>query len=458
MLIEKTGPSGKVLSGKVLETELDWFRCVLEARIAHYFHHEGTITSPLEIPPPQPTQPGQADCHYAKLVKHYNLSPEERLVLMLALAPDIKPELLDLFFQRNHNFGRGFSQFGGHVGSRHSGFIPTLETAYFLLSGRSVSLRLRYTHFFQSHHVFQSQKFLDLDYGHSSEPSAGTPLRLNPDLLDMLILGYIRDPETSVNFPAKRLETRLEWDDIVFAPQTLEQLKELRTWLEHENQFLDDWQFRRTMKPGYKCLFYGPPGTGKTLTASLLGKLSNRAVYRIDLSQLISKYIGETEKNLEQIFTQAQRRDWILFFDEADSVFGKRTSVSDAHDRNANQGTAYLLQRIEDCPNVVILASNYKANIDEAFFRRFQSAIHFPIPRKQERLKLWTKGFSPVSTLESEISLEEVADQYEMAGGAIMNVIRFSSLMAIAKKSRIIAYDDLITGIQREFNKEGRTV
>jgi len=273
-----------------------------------------------------------------------------------------------------------------------------------------------------------------------------------------LVLRYIRDPETGVDFPAKRLDTGLDWDDIVFAPHTREQLEELRAWLEHEKELLDGWQFRKYIKPGYRCLFYGPPGTGKTLTAGLLGKISGRAVYRIDLSQLVSKYIGETEKNLEKIFTQAEMRNWILFFDEADAIFGKRTTISDAHDRYANQGTSYLLQRIEDCPNVVILASNNKSNIDDAFFRRFQSTVYFPIPRKPERLKLWEQGFSPVSTLESDIQLEEIAEQYEMAGGAIMNVIRFASLMAIKKKSRVIAYDDLVSGIQREFNKEGRTV
>jgi SpoVK/Ycf46/Vps4 family AAA+-type ATPase len=194
------------------------------------------------------------------------------------------------------------------------------------------------------------------------------------------------------------------------------------------------------------------------LTAGLLGKVSGRPVYRIDLSQLVSKYIGETEKNLEKIFKQAEKRNWILFFDEADSLFGKRTNITDAHDRYANQGTAYLLQRIEDCPNVVILASNYKTNIDDAFSRRFQSTVFFPMPQKNERLKLWKQGFSPVSSLESAIDLDEIARRYEVAGGAIMNAIRYSSLMAIKKKSRVITYDDLLMGIQREFNKEGRTI
>jgi hypothetical protein len=443
-------------AGVTLEKELAWFHQVLDTRVRHYSRAEGEeVQDPLTIPGPDLSGD---DCYYARLVHHHQLVPEERLVLMLALAPDIKPEFLDIFFTQNSDYERGFSEFGGILGRRHSGFIPTIESAYFLLSGGSIRLRLLYAHLFESTHIFQRFKILDLDYRDKSEPMAGTPLRLNRHVLDMLILGYIRDPETGVDFPAKRLDTGLEWNDIVFAPETREQLEELRAWLEHEKELLDGWQFRKYIKPGYRCLFYGPPGTGKTLTAGLLGKISGRAVYRIDLSQLVSKYIGETEKNLEKIFTQAEMRNWILFFDEADAVFGKRTTVSDAHDRYANQGTSYLLQRIEDCPNVVILASNNKSNIDDAFYRRFQSTVYFPIPRKPERLKLWEQGFSPVSTLENEILLEEIAEQYEMACGAIINVIRFASLMAIKKKSRMITYDDLIRGIQREFNKEGRTV
>lgn len=446
------------LPGKILQQEMDWFQTFLDARMKHYFQVEGEdAPDPFGIEPPN-LIPGDEHCVYTGLVTHYQLTMEERLVLMLALAPDIKPEYLDIFFTQNSSFERGFSEFGGILGKRHGGFIPTIETAYFLLSGGNIRLRLLYAHLFEHNHIFRRFKLLDLDYGDKSEPLAGTPLRLNQDVLDMLLLGYVRDPESGVDFPAKRLETGLQWDDIVFSPQTSEQLEELCAWLEHETELLDIWQFRKYIKPGYRCLFYGPPGTGKTLTASLLGKLSGRAVYRIDLSQLVSKYIGETEKNLEKIFTHAERRNWILFFDEADAIFGKRTAVNDAHDRYANQGTSYLLQRIEDCPNVVILASNNKANIDDAFYRRFQSTVYFPMPRKAERLRLWQKGFSPVSSLDSTIVLEEIAGEYEMAGGAIMNVIRFASLMAIKKKSRVIAYDDLLKGIQREFNKEGRTV
>lgn len=442
-------------SGPVLEAEMDWFERVLDARIASYFQPEKDSFDPLQIPPPDLDK---MDTFYWRLLRQYELIGEERLVMMLALAPDIKPQVLDIFFTRNQNFDRGFTEFGGIIGKNHSGFIPTIETAFFLLSGGNIPMRLRFAQFFEKQHAFRRFHILDIDSEWQSEPFSSVPLRLSPDVLDMLLLGYIRDPGTTVDFPARRLSTGMEWEDVVFSSQTAEQLVELRAWLTHEMEFLDGWKFRKTMKPGYRCLFYGPPGTGKTLTASLLGKVSRRPVYRIDLSQLVSKYIGETEKNLERIFIQAEKRDWILFFDEADSLFGRRTAISDAHDRYANQGTAFLLQRIEDCPNVVILASNYRTNIDDAFSRRFQSTVYFPMPQKRERLKLWRQGFSPVCTLGSGINLDELAEQYEMAGGAIMNVIRYASLMAIKKESRVIGYDDLLAGIQREFSKEGRTV
>ena len=190
----------------------------------------------------------------------------------------------------------------------------------------------------------------------------------------------------------------------------------------------------------------------------MLGKSTGRDVYRIDLSKVVSKYIGETEKNLAKIFDLAQNRNWILFFDEADALFGKRTKVSSSHDKYANQEVSYLLQRIEEFPGVAILASNMRGNLDEAFSRRFQSFIHFPIPKPQERLQIWQKSFSKMSKLEKDIDLNEISEKYEISGGGVMNVIRYSSLLALSRKSNEILLSDLETGIKKEFQKEGRTV
>lgn len=437
-----------------LEAELNWFNLVLETRIEQYFQQKPDVIDPLTISPPDLKED---DSIYAGMVNHYELTPPERLVLMLALAPDLKPEMLDIFFTYNKTFDRGFTEFGGVLGKMHGGFVPTVETAIFLLSGGDLTLRMYFMPMFEEQHIFLRLKILDLEYKEKMEPFGGVPLRLSRDTLDMLLLGYLRNPETGSEFPAKLLSTNMEWEDLVLVPKTREQLIEIQAWLDHGHTLLHDWKLGKNIKPGYRSLFFGPPGTGKTLTATLLGKQAERNVYRIDLSRLVSKYIGETEKNLELIFRRAEQKDWILFFDEADSLFGNRTQVSSSNDRFANQETAYLLQRLEDCPNVVILASNLKGNIDEAFTRRFQSTVYFPMPQKKERQKLWQKGFSPISTLERIVSLDKLSEDYELAGGSIINVIRYCSLMAIKRDSQEISNTDLVTGIQRELNKEGRT-
>ena len=154
----------------------------------------------------------------------------------------------------------------------------------------------------------------------------------------------------------------------------------------------------------------------------------------------------------------AESHDWILFFDEADSLFGKRTSIGSANDRFANQETAFLLQRIEVCENIVILATNLKSNLDEAFTRRFQSIIHFPVPGEMERLQLWQGAFSPKVTLEKTIDLKEIAKKYDIAGGSIINVVRYATLMTVANDGVKITYNDLMDGIRREYAKLGRTV
>lgn len=210
------------------------------------------------------------------------------------------------------------------------------------------------------------------------------------------------------------------------------------------------------LKPGYRALFHGPSGTGKTLTASLLGKHTGRDVYRIDLSQVVSKFIGETEKNLARIFTKAEDRNWILFFDEADALFGKRTSVRDAHDRYANQEVSYLLQRIESFDGLVILASNLRNNIDEAFLRRFQSVIHFPKPTAAERLKMWQRMLPEQATLPDSLNLPALCKRHELTGAAIAGIIQYACLQALDRGGTELDLRDIELAIAREYEKEGR--
>ena len=267
--------------------------------------------------------------------------------------------------------------------------------------------------------------------------------------------GEQHKPDYSTHFPAKRIETPLDWEDLVLDHSVREEIEDLVTWIEHGSSILQEWNLQRQVKQGYRSLFYGPPGTGKTLTACLIGKSINLDIYRVDLSMVVSKYIGETEKNLSKVFDQAEHKQWILFFDEADALFGQRTQTSSSNDRYANQEVAYLLQRIEDFPGIVILASNLKGNIDEAFARRFQSMIYFPVPNEEERLILWKKAFAPPLVLDSEIDLTNIARDHVITGGAIINVLRHCAIRAKQRNSETVFLQDIEQGIRKEKAKKG---
>lgn len=397
---------------------------------------------------------------YADFVRHYQLTEAERLVLMLVLIPHIQPNLLDVFFANNKASGKGFSEFGGLKGTRHGGFLPTVETAMFMLSGNDLLRRFQFQSIFEPEHFFSIDNILQIDPSAGSEPFGASQISLSEEYVDFFTKGRLRKPQFSMDFPAKRLNTKMEWTDLVVNEQTARQLDEIRIWLEHGRDLLTRWEMSKNIKPGYKALFHGSPGTGKTLTAALLGKTFGLEVYRIDLSMVISKYIGETEKNLEKIFRRAENKGWILFFDEADALFGKRTSISDAHDKYANQEIAYLLQRLEDYPGLVILASNMRSNVDEAFTRRLQSVIHFQKPQASERQALWKGAFSQTSTFDEGVSIEQIAQQYELSGGSIINVVQYASLMALNrdKQNMTIMQDDILQGIRKEFRKDGKFI
>jgi len=437
-----------------LLADLAWFSEVLKTRMDIYFERETKCESIFDVKPPTLKKSGSL---YAHFLDHYSLSIPERLALLLALIPHVQPRLLDVLFTRNATYDRDFTEFGGTRGSNHKGFLPTGETLNFLLAGDNLQASFSISGLFSSDHVFSKHDILSLEVVPDGEPVLSGALKLSREVLDHLTHGTVRKPTTNKNFPARLITTELDWKDLVLNPATHQQIEEIRTWMEHGDTLLNQWGMKNKLRPGYRCLFFGPPGTGKSMTACLLGKSTNRDVYRIDLSMVVSKYIGETEKNLSKIFDQAEHKNWILFFDEAEALFGKRTGVSDSHDRYANQEVSFLLQRIEVFNGVVILASNMKDNLDDAFARRFESIIHFPMPGEEERLLLWKNSFSKSSVLEEHINLKEIADRYKLSGGSAMNVVRYSSLMALKRNSNKIVLRDLEEGIRREYLKEGRT-
>jgi SpoVK/Ycf46/Vps4 family AAA+-type ATPase len=234
------------------------------------------------------------------------------------------------------------------------------------------------------------------------------------------------------------------------------QIRDIENWIKYNDTLLNDWGMKKRIKPGYRALFHGPPGTGKTLTATLLGKHTGKDVFRIDLSRVVSKYIGETERNLARLFAKAENKDWILFFDEADALFGKRTDIRDAHDKYANQEVAYLLQRIEGYGGLVILASNQRGNIDDAFVRRLQTIIQFPMPRPEERYEIWRKTFPAQIAVADDIDWRAIAARHELTGANILNVTHYCAVDVLAKKSLRLDLKGLEAAIQREYIKEGK--
>lgn len=304
----------------------------------------------------------------------------------------------------------------------------TGETASFIIAGEDMEKKKAVIYMFQRDHWFYTQNILRLEGAGEGEPFLSGQLRPSEEFLSHVLLDREYKPDYTIGFPAKLITTPLEWEDMILDYNTYEALEEINTWIAHQHTIMEDWGLKRILKPGYRALFYGPPGTGKTLAATLLGKKNQMDVYRVDLSMIVSKYIGETEKNLAKVFDLAENRNWILFFDEADALFGKRTSTNTSNDRHANQEVAYLLQRIEDFPGTVILATNLKSNIDEAFSRRFQSIIYFPMPDEELRAALW-RSMLPKEWLGDDAEeLIAKAAETELSGGSITNVVRRCAL------------------------------
>src|SRR5690554_178691 len=406
--------------------------------------------------PPAFSITGSGKSELIRFIDKNALSSEEVVVLILSLVPHIDPGFFGSVISAYLPNGGDFPEFGGVKGKNHRGILPTGETALFVLAGTDVEKRAAIFRFFEENHLFARKNVLYLEKTEHGEPKMSGRLILDEEYVDLFVSGKISKPQLSSDFPAQRITTELEWTDLVLQDKTVNGIKEIETWLKYNDELLTGWKMHGKIKPGFRVLFHGPPGTGKTLTASLLGKYTGRDVFRIDLSMVVSKYIGETEKNLSKLFDKAANKDWILFFDEADSIFGKRTNVRDAHDKYANQEVSYLLQRIESHAGLVILASNMKSNIDVSFTRRFNTIIEFDQPDARERLQLWKNYLPPVIEIDAEVNLEEIARKYQLTGANIVNAIQCAGLRTLEKESAALLAGDLLHGIYKEYEKEGK--
>ncbi|WP_428667688.1 ATP-binding protein [Runella sp.] len=432
-----------------LTTAIAYLHSVVNGRLKVHFGREETVdVSGVGYV--------QDDSSFAKFLEMYHPGFEEYVVLLLALVPHLQPDFFSTVIADFLPEGGDFAPFGGARSGNHRGIMPTGETAQFILADDDLAKRLSVQALFSTSHWFYQQHILTLEPVRPGEPMMSGRIILDSEVVELLTVGLVSKPKFSTDFPAEYLQTPLEWEDLVLHPQTLRQIRDIENWITWNPTLLEDWGMKRHIRQGYRALFYGPPGTGKTLTATLLGKATDKDVFRIDLSQTISKYIGETEKNLSRLFDKAQNKDWILFFDEADALFGKRTDIRDAHDKYANQEVAYLLQRIESFAGLVILASNQRNNIDEAFARRFQSMIYFPMPRVEERLSLWQKAIPEQLKVDKNVDWVQIATRFELTGASIGNIVHYCLLTLLADKNHVLDHKRLENGIMRELVKEGK--
>jgi len=254
---------------------------------------------------------------------------------------------------------------------------------------------------------------------------------------------------------ADRVPCIFSWEDLILRPKSSLRLRDLAHFFKHREALFDNWGFgQRVSQKGLHALFHGPPGTGKTMAASVIAATLKLELYRIDLSRIMSKYIGETEKNLSAIFREARDAGAILFFDEADALFGKRTEVKDANDRFANVEISYLLQQMESYEGVTILATNLLQNLDDAFTRRIKFIVELPFPEKEERKKLWMGMFPKRTPYEEDVDFQFLSERFPLSGGEIKNVVLGAAAYAMEGKSKI-GMPHLIYALKLELEKKG---
>ena len=254
---------------------------------------------------------------------------------------------------------------------------------------------------------------------------------------------------------ATRIKPTRTWDDLILDAERRERVEEIAIRCRQRHRVFDEWGLAPQPSTGVVALFAGPSGTGKTLAAEVIAADLGVDVYKIDLANLVSKYIGETEKNLSAVFDAAEASSVALFFDEADALLGKRSEVSDAHDRYANIEVAYLLQRLEAYDGLAIMATNLLRNIDHAFLRRIHVIVEFPVPEAPERRLIWRRCLPPNAPLADDLDLDVFADRVELVGGAIRNAVATASFLA-AEQGAPIGNDHVMTALRREMQKLGR--
>lgn len=347
-----------------------------------------------------------------------------------------------------------YPEIGGVVRRINHEFVPTVKTAAFLINGNDDdNFPENYAKVVHSRLI--QEGIIELINTDQQTDIKNAIIRLNDKYLQFLTRGKSPDLGLTPDFPAQLLKTSKTFNELILKDTTRQQLEDVILYAKNQKELFSNDDTDNALTKGFITLFWGPPGTGKSLTVSVIGNELGLDAYRIDLSRVVSKYIGETEKNLEKVFQRFDGKNCILFFDEADALFGKRSDVKEAKDRYANQEISYLLQRIETFGGLVILASNLKENMDEAFKRRVHSWVYFPRPNAEERYKLWQIHLPGNFRYESEELLSWLAQNYELTGSHITNVIKLSCIRALGNGTKELTKEIIEPYILDIYKREG---
>jgi MoxR-like ATPase len=289
---------------------------------------------------------------------------------------------------------------------------------------------------------------------HVARWQSGSAARIG---LDALHQACYLQVQHNLEKKAVRITPRQTFDKLVLPQEQKDLLRNACAQMKYRSRVYGDWGFGRKLSygKGLSMLFAGPPGTGKTMSAEVIASELQLEIYKIDLSQIISKYIGETEKNLHEIFAEAQLSSSILFFDEADALFGKRSEVKDSHDKHANVETAYLLQKMEEYEGITILATNFQQNIDEAFMRRLNYVVRFPFPDAQYRELIWRSTFPQETPLGDDVDFPYLAEKFQLAGGSIKNIVMSAAFLAV-EADESVRMRHLLRAVKHELDKTGK--
>jgi AAA+ superfamily predicted ATPase len=442
---------------ELLHTEIDWLVRVMQLRFpkAENGTFEFASDANWETLAPPDLRDGKGP--YAALVNALELGAEERLLLILTLARQMSRHSLKLLTDILVSNPELQDETGCYFVMPNHSLVFTVNTVLSLIGGNHAGKRgVAFTTLVREGKLvheqiieFETPENYSIQFGEGEKAPV-----LAKEYVTFLLNGQPPRPDFGDNFPAKLVSTNLSWDHLVVQKATRNEVAWAMQWISHGKQFSE--RAGGKINTSFPILFYGPPGTGKSLTAKLIGKQFGKMVFRIDLSMMVSKYIGETEKNLARLFDRAQGKDWVLFFDEADSLFSKRTQVSDSHDKWANLETSYLLQRIEEYDGLCILATNLRDNIDAAMLRRFQYTIHFPRPTEELREQLW-KTLLPEGYQFDELDFRKLRVQ-DLTGANIANVLNHACLAAEANGRTVLNNAEIVQFMALELMKESRTL